>query len=451
MIRAPLIWGAGLLASVALHAAAGTALLWSVEPDEVATQPVPETRMQLAAHRVKQSQATETQPKADTTPSQDASGPRLVQGAIRQSEATAIDAAALGTSVPDQTMAQSEPLNPVQNSQTQLASVEAAPLKLVSPGLNADVVDAANVTAQPVLLAQPDSPSAAAVEAQPIALTVTEPDVATATAADVFSAAGGGSIDPVSLAAFQSFMQPEDAGQGAADVRDGIDGLLSQVPCSRLQVQFRPETNTLDLIGHIPEDGLRNPVLAALQAQMGANIRVADNLLILPRPQCGALSGIADVGLPQSTDQITNPLLVGQDVHAREFTYTEGQQLVLDMTGADYDAYVYVDYFDADGQVIHLSPNASVPLTRTPAKSELRIGAQNPGDPGLFITIGPPYGQEIAVAFAASRPLYQQERPLTEPADAYLSFMKDRVAAARAEDPDFKGEWVYFFVTTAAR
>ena len=86
-----------------------------------------------------------------------------------------------------------------------------------------------------------------------------------------------------------------------------------------------------------------------------------------------------------------------------------------------------------------------------PAKSAIRVGAENQGDPGLFITIGPPYGQEIAVAFAASEPLFDGTRPLIEPAAPYLQFLKQRVAAARERSADFKGEWVYFFITTAAQ
>ena len=70
-------------------------------------------------------------------------------------------------------------------------------------------------------------------------------------------------------------------------------------------------------------------------------------------------------------------------------------------------------------------------------------------DPGLFITIGPPYGQEIAVAFAASVPIHDGLRPIIEPADNYLTWMRDRIAQTRAEHPDFKGEWVYFSVITA--
>ena len=154
---------------------------------------------------------------------------------------------------------------------------------------------------------------------------------------------------------------------------------------------------------------------------MGADIQVSDQMKILPRPQCGALAGISNVGLPQSTDQITNPLLIGSDTHARILEYVEGERMFFDLTAPDYDAYVYVDYFDAGGSVLHLSPNEVVPLTLTTAQTRLRVGAKTPADIGLQITIGPPYGQEIAVAFAASHSLYSGLRPLSEEADGYLN------------------------------
>lgn len=274
-----------------------------------------------------------------------------------------------------------------------------------------------------------------------------------AKAALAFQGSGDGTVDPVSLSAFQSFMEPGDLSGAAAEVRDGITGILSAVPCSRLQVEFDPSDNTLVVAGHVPEPELRSSVVAAMQAQMGADIPVRDNLLILPSPQCGALSGIASVGLPQSTDQITNPLLVGESTHAREFRYAAGNPLVMTLQGADYDAFVYVDYFDADGNVLHLTPNQFTPLTLTPAETALQIGSNSPlaaGEPGLYIEIGPPFGQEIAVAFASSVPLYDGVRPLVEPAAPYLEWLRTKVSEARARDPNFKGEWVYFFVTTAA-
>ena len=269
-------------------------------------------------------------------------------------------------------------------------------------------------------------------------------------AALAFSGADG-DVDPVSIAAFQSFMQPGDVAAEGDQLRDGVAGLLAQVPCSRMQVAFDPDTATLQVVGHIPDNDLRAPVLAALRSQMGANITVSDNILILPRPQCGALSGIAGVGLPQSTDQITNPLVIGEDAQARVFNFARGELLSLDMTAPDYDAYIYLDYFDADGNVLHLEPNQYAPLRQANAETVQQIGAKTMEDSGLKLVIGPPYGQEIAVAFAASEPLYEGLRPIQEPAAEYLEWLKEQVARVRADNPDFKGEWVYFFVSTADR
>lgn len=285
----------------------------------------------------------------------------------------------------------------------------------------------------------------ASPDVQPAAVA---PATGTAMTATLAWSGDGGAIDPVSLTAIAAFMQPGDAAQQADTVHDGLGTILTSVPCARLQAEFNPATGSLDLRGHVPDEALKAPLLAALQAQLGSGIKVRDAMVILPHPQCGALSGIADVGLPQSQDQLTNPRLIGADAQARIFSYTKGQAMVLDLAAPDYDAYLYVDFFDADGRVIHLVPNATVPLKLRAAKSAMRVGAPDAGEPFLHITIGPPYGQEIAAAFAASAPLYDGTRPLSEPAAAYLDWLKARVSAARAKDAGFKGEWVYFMVST---
>jgi hypothetical protein len=254
--------------------------------------------------------------------------------------------------------------------------------------------------------------------------------------------------DPQALATIQAFMAPQ-ALEGAAEVRDDLASVLTGIDCARVSATFLPESGALELRGHVPDPALTQPLLDALRGQVGEGIPIRANLLHLPAPQCGALAGMAATGLPQSTDQFTNPLLIGATAQARDFSYTEGQRLQFDMTAPDYDAFVYVDYFAADGSVIHLVPNEVIPLTRHTAKSVVPVGGDLAGRAGLRITIGPPFGQEIAVAFAASVPLYEGLRPISEPAAPYLDVLTERIAAARAADPAFKGEWVYFFITTA--
>ena len=259
-------------------------------------------------------------------------------------------------------------------------------------------------------------------------------------------------VDPTSLAAIQAFVQVGDLNKSQSnigEVRDGISQTLGAIPCSRVQAQFIPQNGTLQLNGHIPDEGLREPVIKAMQKQMGKDINVVDNMLILPRPQCGIISAITAVGLPQSTDQLTNPLLIGEDAHVKEYNYKEGDRLKLDMTAPHYDSYIYVDYFDATGMVLHLQPNNIIPLNLQMANSNLSVGKETNGKQSLKIMIAPPFGQEIAVAFASSVNLYEELRPTIEPAQNYLVFLKTKIEQARLKHKNFKGEWVYFFIETS--
>ncbi len=253
--------------------------------------------------------------------------------------------------------------------------------------------------------------------------------------------------DKAALDTIQAFMNPQ--APEAIGVRDDLSQVLTDIECARVSATFLPETGELEMRGHIPDPALQAPLLEAMRQSVGEGIPVKANLLHLPAPQCGALTGIAQVGLPQSTDQFTNSRLIGASAHARAYNYAEGQRLQFDLVAPDYDSYIYVDYFNASGEVIHLTPNEFVALELAVAKDTFGIGKDRPGRPGLRITIGPPYGQEIAVAFASSHPLYEGLRPIVEPAVPYLDYLQGRVSKARAANPDFKGEWVYFFITTA--
>jgi hypothetical protein len=467
------IWGVGAVVSIALNLGAAMGLMAAMQPNPIADQPVPESRLDVEAHAVTRSDASEQTPQSQTAAEGAATGAKLGNREIAQSVAQPKPAllqksqaqtpspraapalpptvSELASQLPSSARTSAEPLIAKMASALEPAVSTTKPVPAAAPDVMPVSIPTTPTSPQrpkPTALA-PSAPPSLASLPQPADSTPAPrqvPEVTKSTAMLAFPSAG--SVDPVSFAAFQSFMQPDAA--AGTDVRDSLGAVLS-LPCARMQVSFDPETTTLNLTGHVPDPSQRGPVLDALQAQMGTDIAVTENLLVLPAPQCGALTGIADVGLPQSTDQITNALIVGADTHARAFRYVAGDPLVMSLTAPDYPAYVYVDYFDADGNVIHLSPNDRTPLQAVEPKSALQIGAESASDTELFVTIGPPYGQEIAAAFAASAPLYDGTRPLVEPAGPYLAWLKERVAQKRTQHADFKGEWVYFFVTTAAR
>lgn len=447
-------YGSGLLLSLVTHGGAALLMLALLHPRPIADQPRPQSELHVETQSVAQSEArpqASTGAKAASAP---AKGAAAQQGAVPQSEAKpaalpqtrakteappaeALTAVAAPPPIraeapPAQTIAAAAPPPPVKPA--------AAPAEMLIPSTHATELAAATPTGEAAPQAVPDAQSLPPAPATGTPMTATT----------AWSSAGG-TVDPVSLKAIASFMRPGDTAAQADDVHDALGSLLASAPCSRLQAEFDPDTGALTLRGHVPDPAMKAPLLAALQSQLGAGIKVEDAMMILPRPQCGALSGIADIGLPQSQDQLTNPRLIGADAQARTFTYTQGQTMVLDLAAPDYDAYVYVDYFDAGGNVIHLQPNEQVPLKLRAAKATMHVGAPDANEPHLSITIGPPYGQEIAAAFAASAPLYDGTRPLSEPAAPYLAWLKQRVAEARTNDPGFKGEWVYFMVSTKAQ
>ena len=260
----------------------------------------------------------------------------------------------------------------------------------------------------------------------------------------------GAAVDATSIAAAQAFSVSGQ--QSHAPVRDAISGAVGSVPCSRIQAVFDAQTGRVELRGHVPTAEAEQPALVRMQSLVGTSIDVVPRLRILPKPQCNALTRFARIGLPQSTEQFDNPAIIGEQGFVRAETFQDGDVLEIPMQAPDYPSIIYVDYFSADGRVVHIQPNEIVPARIYDPKTEFVIGDQRGAGPALELRIAPPFGQEIVIAYAASTALFDAAaRPLVEDAEEYLRFLERRIGAAKAAEPSFKGEWVYFFVTTAPR
>ncbi len=468
------IWALALVGSFVVHAGAVVFVMHRFAARPIPPQPTVTSQLSVQSEPVRQDNAPARDTRGDTAAEQNPTGQSLTSGAVPISTATSVVPRATPVAEvtqPATPLPASQP--PVQISQaTALPSIETSAVPTPTPQLAAAQLPTATLVPQtfatPALtstpaaiipvaatastgVSLPDTPppgvTANTVAPEATSLVVQDPTGQPITAELAFLGTAQ-DVDAQSLAAFQSFTQPGDLTAQSDPLRDGVAQILAQVPCSRLQVEFDPDTTTLNVRGHLPDPALKAPVLTLLQQQMGSNIAVSDKMALLPRPQCGALQAIESVGLPQSTDQITNPALLGADAHVKTFDFRAGDLLFLDLTGPDYPAFVYVDYLDAAGNVLHLSPNDHVPLIELAEKQPFSVGARAGQTSGLQLVIAPPFGQEIVVAFAASHPLYDGTRPLAEPAEPYLNWLTDRVAEMRTTQPDFKGEWVYFLVST---
>jgi hypothetical protein len=88
--------------------------------------------------------------------------------------------------------------------------------------------------------------------------------------------------------------------------------------------------------------------------------------------------------------------------------YDEGETLGISLQ-ASSDAYLRIDYYQADGQVLHLLPNP-LGVNRVKAGEPFVFGTLTSHVP---LVVGPPFGEEMLIVIAS-----QQAIPL--PADAAL-------------------------------
>jgi hypothetical protein len=109
--------------------------------------------------------------------------------------------------------------------------------------------------------------------------------------------------------------------------------------------------------------------------------------------------------------------------------YEEGEALGVSLQ-ASTDAYLRIDYVQADGQVIHLLP------------SPLSLNQVNAGQPFVFgtpdsslpLAIAPPFGEEMLIVIASQQAIpVQADAVPAEPAEQYVSRLAHDLQRIKAQ------------------
>lgn len=226
-----------------------------------------------------------------------------------------------------------------------------------------------------------------------------------------------------------------------------VQAAIAGLDCSRLQLVRRSRNTDVELRGHVPTAELASDIVAASQRLAGGGIRMIENLMVLPTPICGVLDSVEAMGLPMSSDQWNDPLAAGTQARAEMPRHFDGNAATFQFQAPDYDAHIYVDYFDSAGIVQHLSPSDFQFRNRFPANSVFEIGGAGTMPQLVF---APPLGLDIILVIASSEPLYAGIRPFSEDARSYLAWLQGRVLAMRHEHPEVRAEWVFMLLQVEA-
>ena len=112
---------------------------------------------------------------------------------------------------------------------------------------------------------------------------------------------------------------------------------------------------------------------------------------------------------------------------AAEPTFKEGDLIVVEISADDTARYLYIDYFQLDGTVIHLLPEAVNGPKRIRPGAPLRLGD---GSTSEFLwRAAAPFGRELLTVLMSTRPLFEQPRPVEEPTEDYLPRLRARADA----------------------
>ena len=184
--------------------------------------------------------------------------------------------------------------------------------------------------------------------------------------------------------------------------------LISKTQCSKLSGTLNNEGNlTLTGFARKRED------LNNIKSEMAAiGVQVTLNTELRPWPQCEVLLTLNDVLVKSNDLQLT---VSGGNTA----TLKEDEPLVIEVTTPGYPSYLYLTYVQANGDALNLVR----PLDNTPSpidpNTHLIFGNGQKGN-GKF-KISAPFGNEILVAIASSKPLFDNNLPKNQIERAYLT------------------------------
>ena len=215
---------------------------------------------------------------------------------------------------------------------------------------------------------------------------------------------------------------------GRALAMSGGDAPLPETNCGRLEVGSDSD-GRLRIAGLVASG---SPTAAEVEHALAGTLgRPFDLQLIEVAPVlCTVVEDLA--GDPAEID--ARPVLKLRNAEGTtKDRFQEEEHLVIELAPQDQARHVYLDYFTHEGEVLHLLPGPDYPDNLVPAGATLVLGDPQQGQP--VWQIGPPFGQDLLVALAARRPLYQDPRPDVEGIEPYLTFLRARLASVPPEAP----------------
>ena len=195
-----------------------------------------------------------------------------------------------------------------------------------------------------------------------------------------------------------------------------VTPLLAQVPCSALVANV--QGHALQVGGFIGQQYGASRLKTDLSALPGVE---SLNLAVEPvaDDKCDTLKTLA----PYWSRNWQAGRVAALHVRPPNGQLTEGDRLVVDITTPGFDSYVYLDYYQLDGSVVHMVPSPRQKDNQALPHYTATIG----NGAGEWI-ISKPFGAEMVVLMISPVPMFDGLRPESESRADYLRVLQTRLA-----------------------
>jgi hypothetical protein len=219
---------------------------------------------------------------------------------------------------------------------------------------------------------------------------------------------------------------PPVAKPDLAAIRARVETLLPGLDCAYVASRLADD-DTLHLDGFVskPEDLTR---LRSNITKIEGSEVIRTDLGVQPWPFCEILRVLTPL-TPAGLSAEGGPRL---NLNNADQRYRTGEKLVVTATmGSAFEGYLYVDYIDSDGSVVHLLPSPRKKANHILPGQEIVLGALDATDAsGDFVyEIQPPLGPGMVVAFASRHRLWEAPRPHVETTSEYVPVLQDALQA----------------------
>jgi hypothetical protein len=191
---------------------------------------------------------------------------------------------------------------------------------------------------------------------------------------------------------------------------DDIKRTISAYSCASLDASV--DGNRVRVSGFVASESDAASLQTRLSQVRGVK-QVVAQLQVRGRPYCELLEMLG----PYTKSQVAQAGGMRLRIQNYAGRLTEGDAIVFDMASPGFPAYLYVDYFQLDGNVVHLYPPQNGQQRALPANS-IRV-LPDPHDP-LQLEVRSPFGEEMVVMIASRELLPIMSDSQFQPAREYL-------------------------------